>query len=253
MNEEQKESLARSLEGRVDMLPYLPELLEGMWALGSSPDLYVEMLKPLNLPPETTAVVDLGCGKGAVTITLAKELGFKAQGVDLCQPFIEEAKVKAAEYGVDDLCHFRIDDIREFVKEGGDFDVAVYASLGNILGGFDECVKAIRGIVRAGGYIIIDDGFLKHEEPIERQGYEYYYSRQETVRLLTSQGDEIIEERIYSDEATKAINDEYMEIIRRNSERLIEKYPQNRESFEWYIRNQEQMCEVIEVKMTGAA
>ena len=42
--------------------------------MGSSPDKYVHMLKSLNLHKDITKALDLGCGKGAVSITFAAEL-----------------------------------------------------------------------------------------------------------------------------------------------------------------------------------
>ncbi|MFC1543543.1 SAM-dependent methyltransferase [Candidatus Neomarinimicrobiota bacterium] len=86
-----EKSVAENLEIDERLLPYLPELWADLWALGSFPDLIVEMLKPLGLPGAETSVLDLGCGKGAVSVTLAKELGFNVVGVDGFRPFLDEA------------------------------------------------------------------------------------------------------------------------------------------------------------------
>lgn len=58
-------------------------------------------------------VLDLGCGKGAVSIKLAKALRCKCHGIDAVPEFIAAAKEKAKEYGVDTLCQFEAGDVRE--------------------------------------------------------------------------------------------------------------------------------------------
>ena len=93
-------------EAPPELLPYLPELLTDIWALGSSPVTVVEWLRSRQLPPETTRVLDLGCGKGAVSINLARELGFHILGIDFFEPFLAEAMEKARELGVEKLCSF---------------------------------------------------------------------------------------------------------------------------------------------------
>ena len=220
--------------------------------MGSSPDKVVEMLKPLNLPQNNTRVLDLGCGKGAVSITLSKELGFKSVGIDACKPFLEEAKRRANQFNVSDLCRFEFGDIRNYVKIARDFDVVVYASLGNILGGFNEIVGQLRKIVRSNGYMIIDDGFLKTSEKIDRAGYEHYVSYDETIVQLTSHGDKIMKEIQLTDEENREIGYGYLGVIKKRAAEIIIKKPELKEQINEYLRNQEIECEIIDKYFCGA-
>jgi ubiquinone/menaquinone biosynthesis C-methylase UbiE len=252
MDKSIEKSISDSLETKTAMLPFLPQLLADMWALGSSPEIVVDLLKPLNLPAANTKVLDLGCGKGAVAITLAKEFGYHSVGIDACAEFLQEAQEKAAQFKVAYLCHFDQADIREYVKNDHDFDVVCYISMGNILGNFAECVKKLRNVVRSHGYIIIDDGFLKGSEKISRTGYEYFTTYEQTIKLLTSHGDHIIKELIYTDEKTRSINLEYLQALKNRAPGLIEKHPEVKQLVTQYIRNQETECDVIEKNITGA-
>ncbi|HGL5504371.1 SAM-dependent methyltransferase [Clostridioides difficile] len=104
MNDTVKEKLAESLTS--DILPYLPYLLQDFWELGSSPEQMLQLFRkhiPFN---EDTKVLDLACGKGAVSVKLAKELNIHIKGVDLIPEFIDYARRKAIEYKVDALCDF---------------------------------------------------------------------------------------------------------------------------------------------------
>ena len=56
-------------------------------------------------------LLDLCCGNGRLSICMAIK-GFKAVGVDISRPFIEDARRKAEEYGVSSLVRFVEGDVR---------------------------------------------------------------------------------------------------------------------------------------------
>jgi ubiquinone/menaquinone biosynthesis C-methylase UbiE len=244
--------LADSMEARKEVLPYLPELLVDLWALGSSPDLVVEMFKPLNLPKTFTRVLDLGCGKGAVAITLAKELGFTALGIDANKIFLKDAEDKAKEYQVKNRCHFQFGDICEVVKNLKDFNVVIYASLGGILGSFDSIVDKLRATVKPGGFILVDDGFLKKGNTLQRAGYEHYAPYDQTIAQLTLHGDRLIQERILSDEYSNSINYGYLDVIKKRGQELVGHQPHLEKLITEYIDNQRIECEFLDRYVTGA-
>ena len=240
------------MEANPDILPYLPQLLKDMWALGSSPEKIVEMVRSLKLPADTTRVLDLGCGKGAVGIQLAKHFGFKVVGVDACEPFLDEARMKATEHSVESCCEFIRADIRDFVKTARDYDIAVLASLGGIFGGYNHTVNILRNTLRSGGYLIIDDGFLIGDRPLSRPGYTYYLPYNQARENLTAKGDKLIKEIILTNDENSAIDREYISAIRKRSGPLLKKNPELNQLIDDYIKNQEIECDVIENNLTGA-
>jgi ubiquinone/menaquinone biosynthesis C-methylase UbiE len=251
MDNSLEKSVADSLETNPHFLPYLLDLLTDLWELGCSLEQIVKAIRQLNLSSDQTEVLDLGSGKGAVSITLAKQLGFKVIGVDACKPFIEVAIQKAIEHNVQDLCKFIYGDIRLFVREKREFDLVVYASLGGVLGNFSEIIKRIRNCVKPGGFILIDDGYLKGEEKVDRVGYEHYVTHSETIKQLTSSSDKIVVE-ISTEGITRDINIGYLEAIKRRAATATQKFPHLKKSIEEYIKNQEIECEVIEKYILGA-
>lgn len=244
-------SVADSLEMDTGMLPFVPELLKGMWALGCSPERVVELLRPLGLDPAGTKLLDLGCGKGAVSVTVAHVLGFRAVGIDACEVFLEEARQKAAEWGVTQKCSFELEDLREYVKEASDFDVVVFASLGGLLGDYHKLVGALRRTVRPGGYILIDDGFLQGKKSVKRAGYGHYTPHAQTLKQLFAHGDTLVKETLTIEES-KNINQEYLAIIKQNAKVLLENRPELEDRVAEYIRGQETECEILDAHITGA-
>ena len=252
MNERQQREIAESFDATPELLPFIPELLADLWALGSSLDVIVELLRPLRFPPETTRVLDLGCGKGAVVLTLAQEFGFQALGVDFFEPFIQDARERAEEMGVTSLCQFVCDDIRDALGEARDFDVVIYASIGGVLGKFDECVAKLRRCVNPGGYMLIDNVFLADPDKVESPWYEHCATHQETLRQLTAHGDALLREVIIPVEDVKALNRKSTELIRKRAEKLAELNPEAADSLFWYVEKQERESEIMETTAASA-
>ena len=84
----EQEMVAYALEVDLQLLPYLPELLADLEELGSDAELITQVIADLDLAADSE-VIDLGCGKGAVALEIADELGFKVLGIDLFKPFIQ--------------------------------------------------------------------------------------------------------------------------------------------------------------------
>jgi len=252
MDDDFKKSLSESLETNPNFLPYLPELLQDLWELGSSPDKIIELIRPLKLNAENTMILDLGCGKGAVSILMVKAFGFQAIGVDGCQPFLDEARQKAREHGVESRCQFIHADIRDYVKQVNDFNIVIYASLGGILGNIAEYVGKLRTTLRRDGFMVIDDGFLKGPTSLNRAGYHHYLPHAETLQQLTSHGDSLIGEIVLDEKENRAIDQGYLKAIKRRSIELIKRNPELRDKVDQYIKNQEVECELIEKNLQGA-
>ncbi|MBT8382654.1 MAG: methyltransferase domain-containing protein [Ignavibacteria bacterium] len=250
LTEKQKAQVAGGFDATPELVHFIPYLLQDLWTLGSSPNLIIEILRSLNLGANTT-LLDLACGKGAVSVKIAADLEYKVTGIDLFEPFINEAKQKAKDNEVDGLCSFNVEDIHSAVRTHKNFDVVVLASAETLLGKIEKAITSLRSCVSKKGYIIIDGAYLKENSKIENPDYTVIKNYDETVKALTSQGDEIVKEIIVPVDETKRINDEYTELIRKRSEELAIKYPDKKVLFFNYVRKQEEECKIIEAEIVG--
>ena len=251
MDDEQKRQLAASLETTPELLPYLGELLADLWALGGNPGVVVELLRPLDLALGSTRVLDLACGKGALAIPLASELGFRIDGVDLYPSFVADAKRRAAAAGVGDRCRFEVGDLRRRLRPRKAYDVVLYASVG-VLGRQDAAVSELRRAVPPGGYLVIDDGFLAGGSPLDRAGYEIYAGYEETVRSLESHGDRILRQVRIDPRELRRTNRRDTERIRRRAEALCARHPESAGLLRAYVERQEKECAVLEAFFVSA-
>lgn len=222
------EMVAYALEAPPELLPFLPELLADLDELGSDAEQIAEVIRDLDLPP-TARVVDLGCGKGAVAIAIAGRLQLRVLGVELFEPFVAEATAAARVAGVSHLCEFRHGDARA-IPEGTPADVAVFAALGDVLGGPAETMRVIRQHVRPGGYVLVADVFLRDGGSVTFPGFEHYRSRAETVGGLTAWGDMLITELLEDEADGEAQEDEAAAVaIHRRAVELATRHPDHRE------------------------
>lgn len=248
-----QDDIAASFGVSPELLPYLPELLADIWVLGSWPDRIVDLLRPLDLEPETTRVLEVGCGKGAVSVPIAQRLDFSVHGVDLFAPFLDVAKAKAREAGVAGRCRFEAADIREAAGGPAEYDVAILAAVGAVMGSYEATVGWLRRAVRPGGYMVIDDGYLLDPSPENRPpGYEYCRDREETIRELTAHGDVIEKEVIVPTAELRAYNQSNTECIRARADRLARQRPELASALEAYVQSEIDECRYLEEKTVAA-
>lgn len=183
-------------------------------------------------------LLDLACGKGAASVLLSKEFGCTAKGIDLISEFITEAKEKASEYGVDSRCAFIVGDVNEAVSVEQDYDLTIWGSAGDLLGSYPKTLQGIAHTVKAGGYILLDDAYLPDESQHLRFCHNYLTKAQwEQLfqeNALTVLACIAAEQKIDPEAYTKELNN-----IRKRAEELAQQYPDKRELFGSYVKNQQ--------------
>lgn len=232
-----------------ELLPLMPDLFTDLTALGGRPQEVVELLrKHADLSPEVTAV-DLGCGKGAVAVALASELGAWVLGVDLFEPFLDAAVSAAAEAGVKYMVSFRCGDLRETCAGTEVFDIAVLSAVGaGLFGGYADCVAALRRCVHPGGYLVIRDGVLNETRPNDAtpDGYSHYRLYDEAATQLVTHGDDLIAKIVITPDQLQEQNSDDLQRLRAAADRLAAANPERREQLEAFLASQEREVAFIE-------
>jgi SAM-dependent methyltransferase/predicted transcriptional regulator len=104
-------------------------------------------------------VLDVGCGIGWSSISLAKAFGsLRVDGIDSDEASIAEAKANAAEAGVDDRVRFRTVDAAELGAAGeGGYDAAFIFEALHDMARPVEALAAVRALLADGGVVIVAD------------------------------------------------------------------------------------------------
>jgi cyclopropane-fatty-acyl-phospholipid synthase len=103
---------------------------------------------------EGMRMLDIGCGWGALGIHAAREYGASVLGITLSPPQAGEAKRRADEAGVGDLCEFVVRDYRDLADD--DFDAVASIGMVEHVGGSqaDEYGRKVARVLRPGGKVL---------------------------------------------------------------------------------------------------
>lgn len=241
-----EEKLAKSLTAEtVELIPPLPYLLQDLWELGSSPKDMLELITKHTQVSEKTRVLDLACGKGAVSVNLAKELGCLVKGIDFMPEFIAFAVQKAREFGVGDLCQFVVGDITASVQTEKGYDLVILGAVGDVLGTPEETITLLKNTVKKDGYIIIDDAYGNDETNRK------YPTREQWLAIFNRTGVRLIDEKIIDEDELASLNDEQQALIVKRANELKEKLPEKAHLFDSYIHSQQAECDELENEISG--
>ncbi len=220
-------------------------MLEDLWELGSSPHDILELITRHLHVSEQTWVLDLACGKGAVSVHLARELGCKVKGIDLISEFIDFAVQKAQEFGVGDLCEFVVGDITESVKMEKDFDLVIYGAVGDVLGDWRAIITQLKKTVKKGGYIIIDDAYGYDQSDAK------YLTREQWLDLFCETGVKLIDEKIFSDDKLAKLTVAQQSLIVKRVNELKQQVPEKADLFDSYIQSQQAEWDELRNDISG--
>ncbi|MEW6266126.1 MAG: class I SAM-dependent methyltransferase [Thermodesulfobacteriota bacterium] len=164
MNEREAiELVSRKLGLTPDMIPFLSELALDMTIINPTlPATAKRLGRIMDLRPGKK-VLDLGCGKAGLSLPWVHIYQVKLTGVDAMPDFIREAWARAEHAGLIEFCDFHLDDAARFVattKKQWDA-VIIAGNLPHIWSDEDAGLKAARGLIPVGGYMVIGLPYLR--------------------------------------------------------------------------------------------
>src|SRR5215510_12498964 len=158
-----EESVLAALDGtEIGLLKYLPYILQDFWELGTSADEIIPIIKKYKANYSNLNILDLGSGKGAISIKIASELKCKCFGIDGMDDFVIYSKNKSKEYSVQELCKFETNDIRTRIKTLGKYDIILSMAIGPVFGNYYDTLTQFASHLHNDGLIIIDDAYIEN-------------------------------------------------------------------------------------------
>lgn len=132
-------------------------------------------LKALGLIPldhdKPLKVADIGCGTGAQTLTLARNLNGAITAVDLFPEFLEKLKRRSKEQETGHRIRTLEADMQKLPFRGEEFDV-IWAEGSIYSMGFEEGIRQWRKFLKPGGYIAVSElTWLTDNRPQEIEKY----------------------------------------------------------------------------------
>jgi cyclopropane fatty-acyl-phospholipid synthase-like methyltransferase len=243
---EVREKLAKSLTAEtIELIPFLAYLLQDLWELGSEPKDIIELIYKHCTVSNKTRILDLGCGKGAVSIQLAKMFGCNVKGIDIMPEFIAYAQKKAEEHRVDSLCDLVVGDINSAIKNEKAYDIVILGALGDVLGNRLETILKLKETVKPAGHILIDDAYGNNGSD------EKYPTRDTCLQIFDKARVKLVAEKAIENAELTAMNKFNQEHIINRANELKVLHPEKIAMFDLYIQSQQAECDELEDDLTG--
>jgi SAM-dependent methyltransferase len=242
-----EESVVSAMDGSdKELYPFLPYILQDLWEIGADPDTMIRLTGNYFENHVDLKVLDLGCGKGAVSVKLSQKLGCTCYGIDAVPEFIAFARQKAIEYNVNNLCTFETGDIRKKVKDLKGFDVVILGSIGPVFGDYYTTLSLLANCINENGIFIIDDAYIDDSNDYT---HSFLCGKSTLLHQINKAGMKLIENVIADKGDIKESNDTIFDNFKKRCLELIEKYPDKRNLFYDYIRQQEIENNILENKV----
>lgn len=233
--------LAASLTAEsTDLIPFLPYLLQDIYELGSSPTDVEALLRANTDFGPWFRVLDLACGKGAVSIHLATKFGCSVKGIDFMQSFVNDATRKSTERFLDRLCRFEWQDANISVECERGYDLVILGAAGNVLGDLDQTLHKLRQTIRRGGYLIIDDAYTTDQERTPHHTWQNWFD------AFARNGIKYIAHKTFQGDDLEQINAYNQKMIVQRAAELKELHPEHANLFDNYVRAQQEEINELE-------
>ena len=246
-----EESISSAMElPDTALIKYLPYIFQDYWEIGTSSEEVINLIRKHKTNYSSLNVLDLGSGKGAVSIRIASELKCKCLGIDAVNDFVIFSNEKSKEYSVSNICTFEKDDIRNRIKSLGKYDVIILGAIGPIFGNYYETLLQIKTHLNETGIVIIDDGYT---EDNCTKNYPNILKKSELIRQINNAEMELVDTVTVNE--IPDINENYENEFKNLENRcleLIEKYPNHKELFIKYIKEQKEEYRILSEEIIPA-
>src|SRR3989339_129171 len=238
------ESVASSMDcDNLELVEYRPYILQDFKEIGACPGVILDLVKRNTHNYPALKILDLGCGKGSVSIELARGLNCFCHVIDAVEGFIKEAIIFASEKGVSEQCFFETADIRERTKDLKDYNVILLASTGPLFGDYESTLKGVSPCLAIDGIVIMDDWYkIKNDNFTHVRLFE----KQEILRQAEAAGMLLSDEHIHekSTELGNSYSEEY-ENLKKRCQELAQIHPQKAEMFNSYVNKQKEEYQIL--------
>lgn len=190
-------------------------------------------------------IIDLGCGKGAVLIYLAKRLKFLGLGIDIMPDFIESANHYALEKFLNQKINFKVGNILDYINSEDKYDIVIYGYDSEILGNVFKTLQKLEKLLQNSGYLILEIAFTSDL----RNRIAGLPSEKELLEQISKSNFKVLDKIFWDINKTKAVNKKNNIFISNRVHELMLKYPDKKKIFQRYMDNQIEECKLIENDM----
>ena len=250
-NKTLEESIIAAMElPNSGLVRHLSYIFQDWWELGSSPDEIIKIIKKFKTNYSDLNVLDLGSGKGAVSIKISSELKCNCFGIDGIDDFVNFSNNKAKEYSLENICTFETNDIRTRIKSLKSYDIILLMAIGPVFGDYFETLTELSSHLSSDGLFIINDAYVENNC---NKDYPNTFRETEITDQVSKAGMELIYKITINEiSGTRQKYENEYNNIRKRCVELAEKYPGDKEMFFKYVEGQKREYEILREEIVPA-
>jgi cyclopropane fatty-acyl-phospholipid synthase-like methyltransferase len=250
-NKTLEESIIAAMElPNSGLVRHLSYIFQDWWELGSSPDEIIKIIKKFKTNYSDLNVLDLGSGKGAVSIKISSELKCNCFGIDGIDDFVNFSNNKAKEYSLENICTFETNDIRTRIKSLKSYDIILLMAIGPVFGDYFETLTELSSHLSSDGLFIINDAYVENNC---NKDYPNIFRETEITDQVNKAGMELIYQITINEiSGTRQKYENEYNNIRKRCVELAEKYPEDKEMFFKYEKKKKREYEILREEIVPA-
>ncbi|PWW82891.1 hypothetical protein CR164_03905 [Prosthecochloris marina] len=216
-----------------NITPFIPLIFKDLWTLGGNPDAVIKIMTQHVALREDSQIIDLGCGKGATVIELAKTFPGNYTGIDIIPEFIEEGNARIRENRLSGTVVLRQENMCETIAAPGKYDVVIYGHDSDAFGSVTKTLQVLSKKIHENGSIIYETAF--HDG--RYKGTEYS-SEEALYSAIKDSGLRIIARLKWNREYIRRQNEANNRSIKKRIEHLKKQHPDKCRLFDRFYLNQ---------------
>lgn len=216
-----------------NITPFIPLIFKDLWTLGGNPDAVIKIMTQHVALREDSQIIDLGCGKGATVIELAKTFPGNYTGIDIIPEFIEEGNARIRKNRLSGTVVLRQENMCETIAAPGKYDVVIYGHDSDAFGSVTKTLQVLSKKIHENGSIIYKTAF--HDG--RYKGTEYS-SEEALYSAIKDSGLRIIARLKWNREYIRRQNEANNRSIKKRIEQLKKQHPDKCRLFDRFYSNQ---------------
>lgn len=147
--------------------------------------------------PSRPKIIDIGCGPGRQTITLAKNIAGEIMAIDIFDQYLEQLKVKTKELALENKITTQNCPMEKLPFDKASFDL-IWSEGSAYLMGFENALKYWKEFLKPVGYMAATEVvWLKNNQPNElkqfwTEGYPAIKTIEENMGLIEKSGYQVL-------------------------------------------------------------
>ena len=226
------------------VIKHVPYLFQDFNVFGFDSSQLETLLKKYVGKRETCRMFEVNCGKGEMSIQLAKAFDYKVKGFDLISDFVTMAKERADAIHVEHICEFSFGNSADELLKEDSYDLIIYDATTTQIGSPEESMLIVADSVHEDGYIVLRVMLDIRENP----SYAIEGDWKEAISMANLR---VVDQKYEDLSAFKQQEGKRLKFIEERINELTFIYPQHDDDLRTYLKRRKRQYDDLDKGLMG--